>query len=117
MHPSKVTREKLIRLTDLPNIGPAGARDLVLLGITEPAQLVGADPLHLYRTLCIATAQVHDPCVLDVFMSVTSFMDGHAPQPWWAFTEERKRRYRDPAPAPAPAPAVPVQLQAVSRDD
>lgn len=36
----------------------------------------------------------HDPCVIDVFMSVTRFMAGvagAAAQPWWAFTSERKR--------------------------
>jgi hypothetical protein len=29
--------------------------------------------------------------VLDVFMSVTAFMDGKPPRPWWDFTTERKR--------------------------
>jgi len=32
----------------------------------------------------------HDPCVIDVFISVTSFMNGSDPEPWWAFTAERK---------------------------
>jgi hypothetical protein len=34
----------------------------------------------------------HDPCVLDVFISVTRFMAGGAPQAWWKFTAERKRQ-------------------------
>jgi hypothetical protein len=93
MNPAKVVREKVRRLTDLPNIGPAGARDLEQLGITQPSQLVGADPLHLYDALCRATGEIHDPCLLDVFMSVTHFMAGGNPQPWWHFTDERKRRY------------------------
>jgi hypothetical protein len=33
----------------------------------------------------------HDPCVLDVFISVTRFMAGDAPQPWWAYTAQRKQ--------------------------
>jgi hypothetical protein len=34
--------------------------------------------------------------VLDVFMSVTDFLGGGAPRPWWEYTGERKRRYGDP---------------------
>lgn len=93
MHPSKVVREKVRRFTDLPNIGPAAARDFELLGFKEPGQLLGADPLELYQSLCIATGARQDPCVLDVFMSVTSFLEGSPPQPWWDFTEQRKQRY------------------------
>lgn len=91
MHPDKVERSRLRRLTDLPNIGKASAADLELLGIHTPAQLVGRDPMKLYEQLCARTGVRHDPCVIDVFMSITRFMDGEAPQLWWAFTEERKR--------------------------
>ena len=93
MNPMKVSRNKLLRLTDLPNIGPAGARDLELLGFSAPAELIGADPMTLYRSLCVATGARQDPCVLDVFMSVTDFLAGGSPQPWWNFTERRKREY------------------------
>jgi hypothetical protein len=31
--------------------------------------------------------------VLDVLISVTRFMSGDDPKPWWAYTVERKRRY------------------------
>jgi len=93
MHPAKVVRDKLRRFTDLPNIGPAGAKDFEVLGLSEPSQLVGADPFELYQSLCSATGIRHDPCVLDVFMSVTSFLQGAPPQPWWNFTEQRKRQY------------------------
>lgn len=93
MNPAKVSREALRRFTDLPNIGPAGAKDFELLGFSDPSQLVGADPLTLYRALCSITGSRQDPCVLDVFMSVTSFLQGEAPEPWWCFTERRKRRY------------------------
>ena len=92
MNPTKVARSKLVRFTDLPNIGPAAARDFELLGFASPRELIGADPLELYRDLCAATGLRQDPCVLDVFMSVTDFLAGGSPQPWWHFTELRKRR-------------------------
>lgn len=93
MNPAKVVREKVRRFTDLPNIGPAAAKDFALLGFTEPSQLVGADPFELYRSLSILTKTRQDPCVLDVFMSVVSFLEGKPPAPWWSFTEQRKRQY------------------------
>jgi hypothetical protein len=75
---------------DLPNIGPAMARDLEFLGILNPEHFKGKDSVELYETLCLRTGTRHDPCVLDVFISVTRFMDGEGPRPWWASTEERK---------------------------
>lgn len=93
MNPDKVIRDQVRRLTDLPNIGPASARDFELLGYREPMQLAGADPFELYQTLCTITATRHDPCVLDVFMSVTDFLGGADPKPWWQFTALRKQRY------------------------
>lgn len=91
MHPSKVDRTRLQRLTDLPNIGKASAADLELLGIRHPEQLIGRDPFAMHAQLCAQTGVRHDPCVIDVFMSITRFMDGEKAQDWWAFTEERKR--------------------------
>lgn len=91
MHPAKVERSKVKRLIDLPNVGPAMAKDLELLGIRTPVQLVGQDPVELYHRLCKQSRTRHDPCVLDVFISVTRFMAGEAPRPWWHYTEERKR--------------------------
>ena len=93
MNPAKVQRDRVRTLTDLPNVGPSMARDLRQLGIEVPNQLAGRDPLQLYRALCRATGTRQDPCVLDVFMSITRFVDGAAPQPWWAYTTERKTRY------------------------
>lgn len=93
MNPDKVDRDQLKRFTDLPNIGPAMARDFACLGYEGPQQLAAADPLQLYRALAETTGQDHDPCVLDVFMSVTDFLAGHPPRPWWHYTDERKRRY------------------------
>ncbi len=93
MNPTKVNRNRLKLLTDLPNIGKACAADLELLGIHEPKHLIGKNPFKMYAELCKKTKTRHDPCVIDVFMSITSFMSGEEPQPWWAFTEERKKIY------------------------
>ncbi len=90
MHPSKVDRSRLHHLTDLPNVGPATAGDLLLLGIERPEQLVGRCPFALYEELCALTSVRHDPCVIDVFISITCFMNGEEPRPWWAYTAQRK---------------------------
>ncbi|WMN61774.1 helix-hairpin-helix domain-containing protein (plasmid) [Pseudoalteromonas xiamenensis] len=92
MNPSKVIRENVVKLTDLPNIGKASAEDLLLLGIDNPSQLIGQCPFEMYERLCELTNARHDPCVIDVFMSVTSFMSGEEAKPWWAFTDIRKQR-------------------------
>jgi len=90
MNPAKVQRERLNRLTDLPNVGPSIAQDLKLIGINTPAQLKGQNPVALYDSLCLKTGVRQDPCVLDVFISITRFMDGEAPRAWWDYTAERK---------------------------
>jgi len=81
---------KIVRLTDIPNIGPAMARDLTLLGIEQPEQLRGRDPYRLYDDLCRITGQRQDPCVLDVFIAAVRFMEGAPARPWWHYTAERK---------------------------
>ncbi|GLX77331.1 hypothetical protein tinsulaeT_06710 [Thalassotalea insulae] len=91
MNPNKVVREAVSKLTDLPNIGKASAADLKLLGIEKPDDLVGQDPYDMYERLCAITSTRHDPCVIDVFISVTSFIQGDEPKNWWAYTAERKR--------------------------
>lgn len=94
MHPQKVDRTRTVKLEDLPNIGKACAKDLRLIGIDRPEQLIGRDPFELYERLCQTTGNHHDPCMIDVFMSIVAFMDGGDPLPWWSFTEARKRHYR-----------------------
>ena len=91
MNPGKVDRSRVSVLTDLPNIGEAMAKDLRLLGILKPIQLVGRNPFKMYEQLCEITGARHDPCVIDVFISITRFMDGDDPRSWWAYTEERKQ--------------------------
>ncbi|ARN23820.1 mitomycin resistance protein [Piscinibacter gummiphilus] len=81
------------RLEQLPNIGPALAADLRLIGIQHPRELHDQDAYTLYRRLCEATGQRQDPCVLDTFIAATDFMRGAAPAPWWAYTAQRKARF------------------------
>jgi len=78
-------------LEDLPNVGKAIAADLRAIGIRQPAQLKRKDPYALYERLNRVTGTRHDPCVLDTFIAVVRFVEGGPPQPWWAYTAERKR--------------------------
>jgi hypothetical protein len=82
-----------LTLEQLPNIGPALAADLRLIGIAHPDELCQRDPFTLYQRLCTATGKRQDPCVLDTFMAATDFMQGAAPQPWWHYTALRKRQH------------------------
>ena len=84
-------RATVAQLEELPNIGKAMAEDLQIIGIVHPKELIGKDPFQLYKKLYEKTGKKHDPCVMDVFMSVVHFMEGGDPLPWWSFTDERKR--------------------------
>lgn len=79
------------KLEDLPNVGPAIAKDLRRIGVLEPESLVGRDPFAMYDELCRVTGQRHDPCLLDVFISAVRYMEGAPAKPWWKYTAERKR--------------------------
>lgn len=87
-----IDRTTYTKLTQLPNIGPACAADLRLLGIRSPAELVGRDPYAMYDSLCRLTGQRHDPCVIDVFIAAVRFMGGESARPWWRYTAERKTK-------------------------
>lgn len=91
--PKASSPAECLRLEQLPNIGPALAADLRLIGIERPADLRGKDAYVLYRALCEKTAQRHDPCVLDTFMAATDFMRGAPAAPWWKYTPERKATF------------------------
>jgi len=91
MNPTKVDRTRIIKLTDLPNVGEASAKDFLLIGIEQPSQLTGKCPFEMYEMLCEKTATRHDPCVIDIFISVTRFMAGEEARPWWEYTAERKK--------------------------
>lgn len=90
MNPAKVDRANVTKLTDLPNIGKAGAADLRVLGIETPDQLIGRCPFEMFESLCKKTGVRHDPCVIDVFMSVARFMAGEDARVWWDYTAARK---------------------------
>jgi hypothetical protein len=77
-------------LEQIPNIGPALAADLNLIGIEHPQELRGRDAFVLYQKLCAVKGVRHDPCVLDTFMAATDFMGGAPPTAWWAYTAQRK---------------------------
>lgn len=102
MNPSRVRREALRKLTDLPNIGSASAQDLERLGIHLPQDLVGQDPFEMYERLCWLSGQRHDPCVIDLLISITRFMAGEPPRPWWDYTAERKRLLAEVGPQARP---------------
>ena len=86
-------RKTLSRLEELPNVGKAIRKDLRSIGIDNPRNLIGKDPFELYDVLCVTSGKRHDPCVIDVFMSVVYFMEGGEPLPWWSFTDERKKHF------------------------
>jgi hypothetical protein len=90
-----INRAEIVELAQVPNIGPAIAADLQVLGVARPADLVGRDPYALYDELCRRTGQRQDPCVLDTFIAAVHFMGGGPARPWWAFTAARKRAMAD----------------------
>ncbi len=78
------------KMTDLPNIGKAISADLERIGLTDPKQLIGKDAYELHKQLSEKLRRRQDNCVIDVFLSVISFMEGGEALPWWHFTQERK---------------------------
>lgn len=75
----------------MANVGPAVVRYLDLIGITEPSDLVGRDPVEMYELVNAAEGRRLDPCLLDTFMSVVDQASGGSARPWWSYTAERKR--------------------------
>jgi hypothetical protein len=78
-------------LEQVPNVGPAVAADLRILGINVPHDLSGRDPYRMYDDLCRLTGKRHDPCMLDTFIAAVRFMGGEPAKPWWKYTTERKQ--------------------------
>jgi hypothetical protein len=81
------------RFEQLPNVGPATAGDLRLLGLSHPRDLRDRDPLQLYRDLERLSGSRQDPCVLDVLIGLTRQAGGDPLKPWWEYTAERKALY------------------------
>ena len=86
-----VNRAEIIDLQQIPNVGPAIASDMQIIGVESPQDLLGKDPYEMYDALCEATATRHDPCVIDVFIAAVRFMAGEPATPWWKYSPERKR--------------------------
>ena len=84
-------RTDINNLKEIPNVGPATIRNLKILGINGPGELIGRDPYIMYKELCRVTGKKFDPCLADVFISAVRFMEGAPPRKWWHYTEERKR--------------------------
>lgn len=89
------TAHAVKQFEDIPNVGPAMARDFCALGLRSPNDLKKADPLVLYQKLSAIRSVRQDPCVLDTFMAVIDFMNGAPPRPWWHYTVIRKKKYSD----------------------
>jgi hypothetical protein len=86
-----INRADITDLQDIPNVGPAIASDMQLIGVRSPHDLLGKDPYTMYDDLCDITGVRHDPCELDVFIAAVRFMAGEPSTPWWEYTSERKR--------------------------
>ena len=85
-------------LLALANVGPAVARHLERVGITQTGQLAGRDPIEIYEEMCVASGRRLDPCLLDTVMSAVEQADGGPARPWWDYTAERKRRLSGESP-------------------
>jgi hypothetical protein len=85
-------KEAMVRLQEIPNVGPRMAADLIKLGVTSLEDVAGRDPDEMYHELCAIDAKRHDPCVRDIFAAVVSHAEGRPARPWWEFTPERKAR-------------------------
>lgn len=83
-------RKTVSKMTDLPNIGKAISADLKRIGLTDPQELIGKDAYELHKQLCAKLGWRQDHCIIDVFLSAISFMEGGEALPWWHFTSERK---------------------------
>jgi hypothetical protein len=83
-------RTTVSKMSDLPNIGKAISAYLERIGLTHPKQLIGKDAYELHKLLCSELGWRLDYCVIDVLLSVISYMEGGEALPWWHFTEERK---------------------------
>ena len=85
------SRADISDLQQIPNVGPAIAKNLRLIGVSSPHDLRHKDPYAMYDDLCRITGTRHDLCLLDVFIAAVRFMAGEPAKPWWQYTPERKQ--------------------------
>ncbi len=81
------------KFQDIPNVGPAMARDFNLLGLNKPTDLINKNPLTLYNKMCKISGVRQDPCVLDTYIAVIYFMNGAPAKPWYFYTKTRKKEH------------------------
>ena len=81
------------KFQDIPNIGTAMTKDFHDLGLKQPTDLIGKDPLVLYRKMCKIAGVRQDPCVLDTYIAAIDFMNGAPARPWYFYTKNRKKDY------------------------
>ena len=87
------TFKEVKKFQDIPNVGPAMARDFALLGLHKPTDLINKNPLTLYSKMCKISGVRQDPCVLDTYIAVIDFMNGTPAKPWYSYTKRRKKEY------------------------
>lgn len=75
------------------NVGPAMERDLKGLGIHSISELANEEAGELFRRLERQHGRT-DPCVYDTFRAIIHEAKTGEKTPWYAWTEERKRRER-----------------------
>jgi len=83
------------KFQDIPNVGPAMARDFNVLGLHKPTDLINKNPLALYNKMCKVSGARQDPCVLDTYIAVIDFMNGAPARPWYFYTKGRKIEHPD----------------------
>jgi hypothetical protein len=86
-----ISRTNITDLEQIPNVGPAIASKLRLIGISSAQELPGKDPYEMYDEVCDASGVQQDHCLIDVLISAVRFMEGRPAKPWWKYTPERKR--------------------------
>ncbi len=86
-------REAWKAFQELDSVGPACAKDFLLLGFRKVADLKGQDPNVLYARLCELTKTRQDPCVEDVLRcAVVQAEIPNLPKKWrdwWTWTPFR----------------------------
>ena len=90
---TKQARQKT-GLQTLMNVGPAIERDLERLGVRTIPQLAAAEAGELFQRLERECGTRVDPCVYDTFRAIIHEARTGEKTPWFAWTQERKRRER-----------------------
>ena len=74
-------------LLEIPGVGKAMKKDLLLLGYRCVEDLKGCDPQEMYVRLCEITHSKQDRCVLYVFRLVKYYAENREYDPeklkWW----------------------------------